>query len=186
MPLKWIQVKMASKSPSQKPAVLFYSYSHNDEKFRNRLAKHLAILRRLGVIKEWYDRDIEAGEEWRETIDEHVETADIIVLLVSADFIASDYCWDKELARALERHNEGTARVIPIIVQPVDWTGAPFGRLQALPENGKPVTRWSNREEAWTNIAKSIRKVAEAHQQEATPELTRVGPLVIPTLGEIS
>jgi hypothetical protein len=101
------------------------------------------------VIKEWYDRDIDAGEEWRNAIDKHLEAADIILLLVSADFIDSDYCWDKEVSRAMERHYSGAACVIPIIVQPVDWSGAPFGRLQALPEGSKPVALWGNREEGW-------------------------------------
>lgn len=147
---------------TQRSVTLFYSYSHKDEKFRDTLAKHLALLRRQGLIKEWYDRQIDAGEEWREAIDEHLEVADIILLLVSVDFINSDYCFDKEMGRALERHDAGEAVVIPIIVRPVNWTGAPFGRLQALPKNGKPVTVWDNRDSAWVNVAEGIGKVVAA------------------------
>ncbi|HKI07635.1 MAG TPA: M4 family metallopeptidase [Nitrososphaeraceae archaeon] len=118
----------------------------------------MSILRRSGLITEWYDRDITAGEEWRKAINENLEKADIILLLVSSDFIASDYCWGKETLRALERHDKQEARVVPIIVRPVDWSGAPFGKLQALPENGKAITLWSNRDSAWVNVTKGIRK----------------------------
>jgi hypothetical protein len=141
--------------------VLFYSYAHEDEKFLKRLIKHLSPLKHEGLIAEWYDRDIGAGEEWRIAIDDHLQTADIILFLVSADFVASDYCWDVEMSRALERHDAEQALVIPIIVQPVDWSKTPFGKLQALPKDGKPITLWSNREAAWENVAKAIRSKAE-------------------------
>ncbi len=153
---------MTSQISDPKPVILFYSYSHKDEKMREVLAAHLSPLKRQGVIKEWYDREIGAGEEWQDAIDEHLEGADIILLLVSAFFIASDYCWGKEMVRALKRHDAGEAVVIPIIVRPVDWSGAHFGRLQALPKDAKPVTRWANRDAAWVDVAKGIRKVAEA------------------------
>lgn len=136
-------------------------YSHKDEKFRDALATHLSLLKRQGVIKEWYDRKITAGEEWGNAIDEHLEVADIILLLVSPDFISSDYCWGKEMIKALERHDAGKARVIPIIVRPVNWSGAPFGRLQALPKNAKAVTLWANRDSAWVDVASGIAKAIE-------------------------
>ena len=147
--------------PERRQVSLFYSYSHKDERLRARLEVHLSPLKREGVIEGWNDRAIDAGGEWAEEIGEHLELAGIILLLVSADFIASEYCWGNELARALERHKEGEACVVPIIVKPVDWTGAPFARLQALPKDGKPVTLWNNREAAWLDVAKGIRKVAE-------------------------
>ena len=100
--------------------LLFYSYSHEDERFRQRLQKHLAPLKREGVLDDWQDREIAAGAEWAVEIVKNLDAADIILLLISADFIASDFCWSKEMARALERHTQGTARVIPVIVQPVD------------------------------------------------------------------
>lgn len=144
------------------PLKLFFSYSHEDEAFKNKLNKHLKMLQRLNVISAWQDRDISAGSEWEEEILGNLEAADIILLLVSDNFLASDYCWDKEMERALQRHAEGTARVIPIILKPVDgWYQAPFGKLQALPKDAKPISSWSNEDEAYTNIAAGIRKVAE-------------------------
>jgi hypothetical protein len=138
---------------------LFYSYSHEDERLRQRLQKHLAPLKREGVLDDWQDRQIAAGAEWAAEIDQQLDAADIILLLISADFIASDFCWSKEMAHALERHTQGAARVIPVIVQPVDWSGAPFGKLQALPKDGKAVTLWGNKEAAWVDVAKGIRRV---------------------------
>lgn len=146
---------------SKKAVELFYSYSHKDEKPRNELEKHLSILKRQGIISEWHDRKISAGTEWAEQIDKHLENAQIILLLVSSDFLASDYCYDKELKIALERHERGEARVIPIIIRSVDWDGSPFGKLQALPVDAKPVTSWDEQDEAFTNIVKGIRQAIE-------------------------
>ncbi len=136
---------------------IFYSYSHKDENLREQLQTHLALLRREGLIGEWHDRKIGAGREWEGEIDARLEAADIVLLLVSADFVASDYCWDVEVKRAMEKHEAGQARVIPVILRPVDWHSAPFGKLQALPRDGRAVTKWGNRDEAWHNIARGIR-----------------------------
>ena len=155
------QTKMKTQPDDKKQAVLFYSYSHKDERYRDALAKHLALLKRQGVIKEWYDREITPGEEWTEAIDENLEAADIVLLLVSADFIASDYCYGKEMIKALERNDKGEAHVIPIIVRPVNWKGAPFGRLEALPKNGKAVTLWANRDAAWVDVANGIARTVD-------------------------
>jgi internalin A len=150
-------------SPQREQAVrVFISYSHEDEISRAKLETHLKLLQRQGMISVWTDRKIAGGEEWKDKIDENLETAAIILLLVSADFIASDYCYDKEMKRALERHEAGKAKVIPVIVRDVDWQPAPFGKLEALPKDGKPVTEWGQREDsAWKDIAAGIRKVAE-------------------------
>src|SRR5467141_243110 len=135
-----------SMSPTQRPsASVFYSYSHKDERLRDDLADALALLKRQSILTEWHDRKIAAGDDWEQSIDEHMERADVILLLVSPVFIASDYCWGKEVERAMERHKAGEARVIPIVLRPVDWNGAMFGKLQALPKNAKPITLWSNR-----------------------------------------
>lgn len=140
---------------------LFYSYSHKDEELRDELETHLAILRRQGFIHGWHDRQISAGREWAGEIDRNLDTAHIILLLVSASFIASDYCYDKEMKRALQRHEAGEARVIPVIIRSVDWRGAPFGKLKVLPRDGKPVTSWPNRDEAWTYVTRRIREAVE-------------------------
>jgi TIR domain-containing protein len=124
----------ASTGPAVKIAV---SYSHRDERLRQALETHLSLLQRQGFIKVWHDRLIDAGTEWREQIDEHFESADLILLLVGPDFLASDYCYDVELKRALERHEARTVEVVPIILRPVDWYDAPFSKLQALPRDGK-------------------------------------------------
>lgn len=141
---------------------LFFSYSHKDEALRDDLATHLALLKRQGVIDAWHDRQISAGSEWKNAIDEHLETADIILLLVSADFLASDYCFDIEVKRAMERHQEGSAKVIPVSLRPCDTNGADFMALQGLPKNFTPVSKWPDKDEAFTDIAKGIRDVAEA------------------------
>lgn len=140
---------------------VFYSYSHKDEELRNELENHLSILRQQGIIDNWHDRRIGAGREWEGEIDEHLDTASIVLLLISSNFLASDYCYDIEMNRAMEHHEATQARVIPVILRPVDWNGAPFSKLQALPKDAKPVTSWGNQDEAFLDIAKGIRAAAE-------------------------
>ncbi|MEI1374457.1 toll/interleukin-1 receptor domain-containing protein [Nostoc sp. UHCC 0926] len=140
---------------------VFFSYSHKDEVLRDELATHLSMMKRQGVIEAWHDREISAGSEWANAIDDNLNLADIILLLVSANFLASDYCYDKEMTRAMERHEHKEARVIPIILKPTDWNSAPFGKLQALPKNAKPVTTWQDQDEAFLNVAQGIRRVVE-------------------------
>lgn len=156
----------------------FISYSHKDEALLDQLKPHLATLKRQGLIQTWDDRQIVGGSEWAEAIARNLETADIILLLVSADFIASDYCWGIELQRAIARHESSSARVIPIILRPVDWEDTPFRRLQALPKGGKPVTEWENLDTALVDIARGIRKVVEElrTQREQVGQRTPIGP----------
>jgi len=138
---------------------IFYSYSREDEKLRDRLETHLSTLKRQGEIAGWHDRKIASGSEWQGQIDKHLNSARVILLLISADFLASDYCYDVEMKRALERHESGEARVIPVILRPCDWKGSPFGKLAALPKDGKPVTKWDSRDDAFQDVAIGIRKV---------------------------
>jgi TIR domain len=152
---------MMMRSAMSVPAKVFYSYAHVDENLRNRLETHLAILRRNGLISEWHDRRIIPGAKWDQVIDEHVNAADVILLLISPDFLASDYCHEIEMKRALERHASGDASVIPVILRSVDWKGAPFQHLQVLPTDGKPVTSWHNLDEAFTDVACGIRRTIE-------------------------
>ena len=148
-------------APEEEPVRLFYSYAHKDEMLRNELETHLKILERRGLIAPWHDRRIMAGEEWEDEIDENLERADAILLLVSADFIASNYCWDKEVKRALERHEAGEARVAPIIIRKVNWNEAPFAKLQALPKDAKAVTEWQSKDAAWTNVSQGIERIVK-------------------------
>ena len=138
-------------------AILFLSYSHRDEGVRAELETHLAGLRRQGFITVWHDRRIAAGEDFANAIDAHLEQADVVLLLVSPDFIASDYCYEKEMARALERNREGGCVVIPVILRPCDWHDMPFGRLQATPRDGKAITVWANIDEAFVDVVKAIK-----------------------------
>ena len=144
---------------------VFYSYAHEDEELRTRLEKHLALLKRQGLIVGWHDHLISPGIEWAQEIDIHLNTADIILLLISPSFLASDYCYSIEMKRALERHEAGEARVLPVILRPVDWKEEPtLSKLQALPTNGKPVTSWPNPplyDQAFLDIEKGIRKVVK-------------------------
>lgn len=151
-------------TPGAKPGrgvKLFISYSHKDEKLRAELVKHLRVLRRQGVIEMWDDRMIPPGEVWGEGISPHLEEADIILLLLSADFLASDYAYSVEVRRALERQANGEARVIPIILREVAWSKTPIANLQALPSDGVAVTRWADRDSAWRNVIDGIQKAAE-------------------------
>jgi hypothetical protein len=140
---------------------LFYSYSSADEVLRTELEKHLTLLKREGVIETWSFRNIDAGTEWKKSIDSNLESATIVLLLISADFIASDYCWDIEMKRALERHESGDALVVPVILKPCDWKTAPFAKLQGLPEDARPVTNWRPRDRAWTNVVAGLRRVIQ-------------------------
>jgi hypothetical protein len=153
-----MHVRQVSK---EVPLSLFISYAHEDEPLRQQLEGHLSLLRRQGWIAPWYDRKILAGEEWGQKIDEHLEAASIVILLVSANFLASDYCYEREMQRVLERHKLGEVHVIPIILRPVDWTDAPFAGLQCLPRDGRAVSEWEDQDMAFREITRSIRHAVE-------------------------
>ncbi|MCY7391159.1 MAG: TIR domain-containing protein [Leptolyngbyaceae cyanobacterium CAN_BIN12] len=155
----------ASPLPSQpQPIAVFVSYSHYDEVLREELESHLSNLRRQGKIAAWNDRAVEAGTEWDAEIKAQLEAAGVILLLVSSRFMASEYCYDIEMKRALERHEEGTARVIPIILKPVDWKDSPFSKLATLPKDAKPITKWDDRDEAFLSVVQGIRRAVESLQ----------------------
>ena len=140
---------------------IFFSYSHKDEVFRNELEAHLALLKHEGLVEAWHDRRIVAGDVVDDAIFSQLETADVILLLVSSDFINSHYCYSREMARAMERHHAGQARVIPVILRHCDWSRAPFGKLLAVPRDGKPVASWPDRDEALADVARQIRRAVE-------------------------
>lgn len=148
-------------APSE-PIEVFISYSHKDEDLKDELYIHLANLTRQNKIKPWQDRAIEAGTEWDAEIKARLESAEVILLLITPRFIASEYCFDKEMQRAMERHAARTARVIPIIMKPCDWQGTPFSKLQVLPKNAKPVASWSDQDEALLNVVQGIRKAVDS------------------------
>jgi internalin A len=137
---------------------MFYSYSHKDEALRDELEVRLKLLQRQNLIQPWHDRRILPGTDWKQELDTNLEQADIILLLVSPDFIHSDYCYEIEMKRAMERHNAGEALVLPILLRPVNWNELSFKRLQALPTDLKPVTKWADQDDAWLNIEHGIRE----------------------------
>ena len=147
--------------PPANPIEVFFSYSEVDSDLRDKLETHLAILKRKGVIRGWHEGEIGAGEEWDREAREQLEKAKMILLLISADFLASDFCYEAQMRRAIQRHERGDARVIPVILDACDWEPAPFGKLKALPSGGRPVTSWTNQSEAFADIARGIRKEVE-------------------------
>lgn len=156
---------------------VFFSYCHADEALRDQLEIQLAMLKRQNVIETWHDRRIGAGQEIDLVIDDHINTDEIILLLVSPDFIASDYCYNIEMARAMERHQAKEAIVIPVILRPCDWHPAPFGKLLGTPQDGRAVTLWPNRDEAFLQVAKEIRKAADRWTSEhATAPTSSAAP----------
>ena len=150
-------------------ATLFYSYSHVDENLRDQLETHLSTLKRQGIISSWRDRCIAAGTEFEEAIDSRIDTSDVILLLISPDFIASDYCYEREMTRALERHQRGEVRVIPVILRPCDWQELPFGKLLATPTDGRPITMWPNVDEAFLDVVKAIKRALAEIVPNAKP-----------------
>lgn len=152
---------------------IFISYSHRDEKWRSELETHLSLLKRQGLISTWHDRRIAGGDDFENEIDININDSDIILLMVSPYFISSDYCFEKEMERALEREKAKETRVIPIILEHCDWHTAPFGKLQALPQDAKPITTFLNPHEALTGIAKEIRRIIESEPNKA-PEKQKI------------
>lgn len=152
---------------------VFFSYSHADEALRDQIEKQLATLKRQGVIETWHDRRIGAGENIHTSIDDHINTDDIILLLVSSDFLASDYCYDIEMQRAMERHETGEAIVIPVILRACDWHSAPFGKLNAVPRDGKPITQWTDIDDAMLQVAKAVREASSRKPGKAEPAISR-------------
>src|SRR6266849_5149044 len=142
---------------------IFFCYAHEDEPLLNKLKHHLEAMKRQGLIDVWHDRNISAGTEWAKEIDKQMNTAQIILLLVSQYFMASDYCYSVEMKQAMDRHERGEARVIPVILRPVYFSNAPFGKLQALPTDAKPVISksWPNQDVAFFNVAEGIRIAVE-------------------------
>jgi nucleoside phosphorylase len=144
-----------------RPIQVLYCYAHKDELLLNQLREYLLPLKRQGLIVDWSDHDVIIASEWEQEINSHLNSAQLILLLVSADFIASKYCYGKEMLRAIERHEAGEALVVPIILRECLWENTPFGKLQVLPTNGRPIRSWLNREDAFKDVANGIREIIE-------------------------
>ena len=123
---------------------VFISYAREDQQLHEKLVKYLVPLKNAGKITIWHDQEILPGTEWDEQIRTRLKEANMILLLVSADFLASDYCYGVEMQQAIKRHKDGKAHVIPIILKPADWQDTPLGRLQVLPTDAKAVMQWND------------------------------------------
>jgi TIR domain len=152
---------------------VFFSYSHKDESFRDELENHLAVLKHEGVIEAWHDRKVDAGSRVHDEISDRLESASIILLMVSSNFLASDYCYDRELARALERHERKEAVVIPVIVQPCDWQHSDLKHLRATPPDGKPISKFPNPHDAYLAIVTDVRKATERFEPVVRMKVSR-------------
>jgi hypothetical protein len=144
-----------------KALTAFISYSHVDEQLKNELMKHLEPLRKLGLVDTWHDGRLTGGENWDKSISDKLEKADIILLLISIDFINSIFCYEIELERALELHEQQKARVIPVILRDCLWRHMQFAKLHALPKDAMAVMAWDNIDRAFTNVAEGVKLVAE-------------------------
>lgn len=157
-------------------AILFFSYCHADEAMRDMLEKHLSMLKRQGLIETWHDRRIPAGDNIDHSVSRELEAAEVILLLVSPDFLASDYCYDIEMRRALERHEAGQARVIPVILRHCLWHEAPFGKLLATPRDGKPVKGFPDLDEGFLQITQAIKDALKAVSPPAKAAFMGLAP----------
>jgi hypothetical protein len=140
---------------------VFISYSHKDEFYREELEKHLISLKRNGLVETWTDRKILPGEEWENQIHSELENADIILLLVSSDFLASNYCYEVEGQKALAQHEAGLSIVVPLILRHCDWKDTPFGKFQGLPTDAKPVKEFADLDNAFLSIVTQLKKIIE-------------------------
>ncbi|PLR43306.1 toll/interleukin-1 receptor domain-containing protein [Chimaeribacter arupi] len=157
---------------------LVFSYSHVDEALRNELEKHLSPLKRMGKITTWHDRRIVPGQEFERQIDQYFSQADIILLLISSDFINSDYCYQVEMANALERHKRGEAVVIPVILRECAWHQLPFGSIMAATIDGKPITRFSSHDEGYVQIVDAVsRAIANLEAKKPQQSVHAAAPV---------
>jgi hypothetical protein len=164
------------------PVDVFFSYAPADELSRRELEKHLSVLERTGKIRGWSSRQVGAGEQQRSASDAKLEAAKLILLLISADFLASDDCYDREMKRALARAEAGEALVLAVLVRPYDLGADPFGSLRVLPTDKRPVESWPSQEEAWANVAGGIREAVLqlTRDESAAPTRAFLSSLVAP------
>ena len=159
---------------------VFFSYSHKDESLRNELDTHLSILKRNGIINSWHDRRIVAGTDFSKEIDSYLKNADIILLLISPDFLDSDYCYDNEMKIAMTRHDNAECIVIPVILRPCRWQDAPFGKLLAIPTDGKPVTKFSTLDDAFLDITTHLKNAAKKIEEKQR-KIGKNDPVILTT-----
>ena len=156
----------ADVSQQEKKVKVFLSYSHEDEKFKEKLDQHLAPLKRNGKITTWNDGKLLPGSELDAEIKEQLRQADIIILMISSSFFNSDYCWETEMSEAIKRAKNGECRIIPVIVRECMWEATEFRGFLALPKDGKPINEYGNEDKAYTEIARRVNAIIEEIRQE--------------------
>jgi hypothetical protein len=154
---------------------IFFSYAHADEKLMDEVRRQLIVYERQGQILKWHDRKIPPGVEWKNEIDGRLRRARIILLFITPHFIESRYCYEVEGLEALRRHDSGEATVVPVILRPCAWQDSPFGRLQALPRDGNPVSLWDNLDIASLDVARGVMALVDSivKEQQDTREKGR-------------
>lgn len=153
---------------------LVFSYSHVDEALRNELEKHLSPLKRMGKITTWHDRRIDPGLEFEHQIDHYFSEADIILLLISSDFIASDYCYQVEMTNAMERHKRGEAVVIPVILRECAWHQLPFGSIMAATIDGKPIIKFASHDEGYVQVFDAVSRAIASMEAKKSQQNVNV------------
>ncbi len=148
---------------------IFISYSKTDNDLLQEFIRHLAVLKMQGLIEPWYDAAIDPGDTWSNEIKTQLYKADIIVMLLSSGFMATQEIWETEVKIALERRAQGQVRIVPVILRACDWKSTVFGQIQPLPKNGIPVFKWPDRDEAWLEVAQGIRRVIEKMNEGQAP-----------------
>jgi len=143
---------------SPKTAKVFIAYSHLDVRFRHELEKQLTLLQRKRHLDWWSEHQLAPGDEKNAWLSEAIQKADFILLLISIHFLSDDFCWSQQLEKAIERHDNGEAVVIPVFVRPCAWEDTPIERLEGVPPKGKAISNWSDKHEAWTQAARGIQK----------------------------
>jgi len=136
---------------------VFISYSHKDDEYREQLETHLSLLKRENIIDVWHDRKIIPGKNWKNEIDKYIETSQVFLFLISADFISSDYCFEIEMQKAIQQHKANVSVIIPILIRPTDWDNMEISQFQGLPKDTTPISLWKNRDEAWLDVIKGLR-----------------------------
>jgi len=146
---------------SSNPLEIFISYSHKDENYLDDFQTHLSTLKRKELIEVWTDKGITPGQEWDSQIKGNLETADIIIFLVSPDFIASDYIHDIEIEKAIEKYKRGENVIIPIVIRTCDFGSLEIAKFQALPKGAKPVSTWADKDEVWSDVVNQLKLVVQ-------------------------
>lgn len=148
------------------PVKIFISYTQADESYKNELTIQLKLLKMQKLVEAWSDQEILPGQEWDAEIKEQLDEAEVILFLVSTDFLVSDYVNDVEIKKALERYDKGEVIIIPIVVRPTQFSGFEISKFQALPAKAKPISQWDDKDNAWLDVSNGIKKVIQSIQKK--------------------